>query len=130
MTYQSRAQNLIPQKSTWINSEVMTPFNAQTEFSTGTSPTNHHRNHPKNRIQYQRHGFWDVSSHPWDRRLKSSKLPEQAAASEQKHKEELEMETQKALQVKERRNQVGWVGWGCWEWGRAGKKMENDGDGI
>lgn len=38
-------------------------------------------------------------------RLKSSKLPEQAAASEQRHKEELEMETQKALQVKEKRNQ-------------------------
>lgn len=38
-------------------------------------------------------------------RLKSSKLPEQAAAAEQRHREEVEAETQKALAQKERRNQ-------------------------
>lgn len=40
-------------------------------------------------------------------RLKSSKLPEQAAAAELRHREELETETHKALQAaKDKRNQA------------------------
>lgn len=35
-------------------------------------------------------------------RLKSSKLPEQAAQAEQKHREDLEAETQKALEKNEK----------------------------
>jgi len=62
------------------------------------------------------------------RRLKSSKLPEQAAAAEQRHREEVEAETQKALAQKERRNQVGRVadgrmgGWGDGGWDVFGEK--------
>ena len=63
-------------------------------------------------------------------RLKSSKLPEQAAAAEQRHREEVEAETQKALAQKERRNQVG-RGDGRMGLGVGmclGKNMEKDGD--